>query len=365
MKEKLLFLLQVPPPVHGASLRNLSLVQCKLLQERFDIRLLPLSFVTEIEEIGNIAPVKFLRLIGFLANLLKSLIISRPQFVYFTISPVGNAFYRDVLIVFIIKLFRVNIVYHLRGLGIREARKKKVNRILYNFVFRNTFIICLSLKHKLDIEGITCKEVFVVPDGIKVEAEFDRERKPNEIMEVLFLTNFIRTKGVYEFLEAISLLNRQGLGFKARMIGAPGNVTANDLELEANARNLTEVLTISGPIFGREKFDAILHADIFVLPTYYELFPGVILEAMQCGKPVVTTNTGAIPEMIDDGINGLLVDTKDIVDLAGKIKLLLENAPLRQKLGNAAREKFLKNYTLEQFESNMMSTFDHILNRQP
>lgn len=360
--KRILFLVQIPPPVHGASLRNHSLVLSKLLHENFDIRVLPLRFVTEVEEIGNVAPIKFLRLIGFLANLLKGLIIARPQLVYFTLSPVGNAFYRDVLIVLLVKLFHIPIVYHLRGLGIREARQKRLNKWLYDFVFKKTYVICLSNRHKFDIEGIPfINEVFVVPNGIKIEVSLDGVSTHTDVPEVLFLTNFIKTKGVYEFLGAISMVHANGVKFKARMVGAPGNVTRNDLVEESKRMKLTEILTIDGPLFGKSKFDAILQCDVFVLPTYYELFPGVILEAMQCGKPVVTTKTGAIPEIIDDGVNGLLVDTRDITGLAEKIELLLVNASLRQSLGDAARKKFLQNYTLEEFELRMKETFDRVL----
>ena len=81
---------------------------------------------------------------------------------------------------------------------------------------------------------------------------------------------------------------------------------------------------------------------------------------MQCGKAVVTTITGAIPEMIDNGLNGLLVNTHDPEALAEKVNLLLNDPTLREKLGQEARKKFMTYYTLEKYEANMKQTFDLI-----
>jgi Glycosyltransferase len=360
MKEKILFLLQVPPPVHGAALRNLSLVESTLLKESFLIKLLPLRFADEIKDIGSVSVKKFWRLIIFLFKLIVELIFSRPKFVYFTISPVGNAFFRDVLIVAIIKLFRIPIAYHLRGLGIREEYKKGINRRLYDFVFRNSFVICLSKNHTLDIQGILQRKILIVPNGIKVEAHplpFNEAAIP----QLLFLSNYIKSKGVLDFLEALRILHEKGVPFKSKLIGSPWDVSIEDLRNFVTAHGMSSKVEINEPKFAEEKFNAILDADIFVLPTYYELFPGVVLEAMQCGKPIVSTLTGAIPEIIDDGVNGFLVPTHQPGAVANKIEILIKDPALRKQFGDAAYRKFMDNYTLEGFEQNMKETFEEIL----
>lgn len=359
-KEKILFLLQVPPPVHGAALRNLSLVQSQVLKDTFHIQLLPLHFVDQISEIGNVSLKKFWRLAKFLFKLAGQLIFWRPRIIYFTISPIGNAFYRDVLIVLLITLFRIPIVYHLRGLGIRKAYQKVINRWLYNFVFKGNFIICLSNNHMQDIVGISCRQVKVVPNGIKLEASPKPFRK-RDVPELLFLSNYIKSKGVLDFLESLKILNQRGLNFKATLVGAAWDVTNEELRDIARANEVEDKVIVNTPLFGERKFEAILNADIFVLPTYYELFPGVVLEAMQCAKPIVSTLTGAIPEIIDDGTNGFLVPTHSPVDIADKVELLIRDAALRRKLGEAALSKFINNYTLERFENNMKEAFEQIL----
>jgi glycosyltransferase involved in cell wall biosynthesis len=359
-KDKILFLLQVPPPIHGASLRNLSVAESKLLQNAFNITLLPLRFVDEIKDIGTVSPGKFWRFVKFLTEFSYQIIFRRPRFIYFSLSPIGNAFYRDVIIVLIGTLFRLHFVFHLRGLGIRQEYPKKFNRFLYNFVFKGNFVICISKNQTNDIEGIKCRGLYVVPDGIKVEAT-PKRFQPTAVPEILYLSNYIKSKGVLDFIEALKILNQRGLNFKARLIGAPWDVTNEELTALAKTYKLDDKVQVGTPVYKEEKFAAVLHADIFVLPTYYELFPGVVLEAMQCAKPIVTTITGGIPEMIDDGINGLLVPTKSPLDVADKIEMLIRDEGLRERLGKAALEKFMNCYTLERYEENTKSTFEKIL----
>lgn len=360
MKVKALFLLHVPPPVHGAALRNLSLAESELLRNTFDIKLLPLNFVDTVADIGKVSILKFWRLLKFICRLIVALFYFRPKFIYFTISPVGNAFYRDVLIVLIIKLFRLPLVYHLRSLGIKDKYHLGINHYLYDFAFRGTFLICLSKSHKQDVKDLPCRRIFVVPNGIKVEVqplEFILRQRP----QILFLSNYFISKGVLDFLEALKILRDRNLSFQSKLVGSSGDLNIEYLCNLVRTMGLQDLVEVNDGKFGPDKFLAILNSDIFVLPTFYELFPGVILEAMQCGKPVVSTNTGAIPEIIDDGLNGFLVPTHNPDEVANKIELLLRKPELRKLVGENAYKKFLNNYTFERFEKNIKDVFEEIV----
>jgi len=102
-------------------------------------------------------------------------------------------------------------------------------------------------------------------------------------------------------------------------------------------------------------------ADIFVFPTYFELFPGVILEAMQFGKAIVTTFEGSIPEIIDNGKNGLLVPQKNPIALAEAIEILFHDPEKRKEMGKEAQRKFFSEFTLEKFEQHMIGVFEEII----
>jgi glycosyltransferase involved in cell wall biosynthesis len=359
MKKKILFMVQVPPPIHGAALRNLSLYESKLLHDNFNIRLSPLAFADSIDNIGKLSGKKLLKTFRYAINLTRTLISFKPDIAYFTITPSGGAFYRDCLFVLILKIFRVRIVYHLRGLGVKRGREKNfLSKLFYKFAFKNVFVICLGEIQFADIKGLPYKKHFVVPNGIKTEVkpEWISSNKTGK-QHLLFLSDFVRSKGVFEFLEALKKLKTLQPEFEALFVGDNFDITAEEIEDYISKNNLADHVKVSGPRYNADKFKTVASCDIFVLPTYFELFPGVVLEAMQCGKPIVTTITGAIPEIIDEGINGLLVEPRNADQLTEKIRYLIEHPEKADLLGRNAKEKFEREFTLEKFEERMKNVF--------
>ena len=127
--------------------------------------------------------------------------------------------------------------------------------------------------------------------------------------------------------------------------------------------NLEDRIYLAGPRYGEEKQKLYSEADLFVFPSFFrqECFPLVILEAMQAGLPIITTEEGAIPEIIDHEINGIIIQQKDNNALEFQIKRLMKNRELRIRLGREARKKYLDNFTLEHFERNMRDFFEQEL----
>lgn len=98
----------------------------------------------------------------------------------------------------------------------------------------------------------------------------------------------------------------------------------------------------------RNDVPAILPAlDVFVLPSIAEGISNTILEAMACGLPVVASRVGGNPELVDDAATGFLFPAGDEKELAGRLKLYLENSDLRQEHGRAARERIEREFSLE------------------
>jgi glycosyltransferase involved in cell wall biosynthesis len=357
MKKKILFMVQLPPPVHGASLRNLSLAQSVLLNEHFRIRILALHFVDALNEIGGFSVRKLGRLTKVYGKFLMEIVFQRPDLAYFTITPTGGAFFRDAVFTLALKIFKIKIIYHLRGLGIREASTKSAaTRAIYSFVFRGVTVVCIGKNQILDYYSLPVRRFFVVPDGIDSEVNSEDlkiSRLPGKPLTILYLSNFVSTKGVYDFLDTLDEIAKMGMDFRARMVGDAADVTAAQLQTRSVQLGLTDKISIEGPVFGKGKFSLFLDADIFFFPTYFELFPGVVLEAMQCAKAILTTHTGCIPEMIDDGENGILVAPRSVHDMAIRLKQLMEDAALRQRLGLNAREKYLREFTLGIYETRM------------
>lgn len=113
-----------------------------------------------------------------------------------------------------------------------------------------------------------------------------------------------------------------------------------------------------------EKPDLLAACDIFVLPSGEESFGIAFLEAWACGKPVIGARIGAIPTVIDEGVDGLLVNYQDTNDLARAILTLLTNSQQRTRMGEAGRQKVLSLYTWEIVTRRIREVYKRTLSLQ-
>ena len=102
-------------------------------------------------------------------------------------------------------------------------------------------------------------------------------------------------------------------------------------------------------------------ADIFVLPSYYEAFPKVLIEAMACERPVITSNLGGTRDSVEDGVNGKLVDYADPIQLADAIVTILEDEAMAKRMGKAGRERVLRDFTWEAVSERIESVYGEVL----
>ena len=116
-----------------------------------------------------------------------------------------------------------------------------------------------------------------------------------------------------------------------------------------------------GRKYGDEKEQCYADADIFVFPTYNEAFGLVLLEAMSHKLPIVTTNEGSIPDIVTDGVNGLISERLNPQSLAGCIESLLNKPEVWKKMGDARRKRLEEQFTEEVFEKRMKEVLESSL----
>ena len=102
-------------------------------------------------------------------------------------------------------------------------------------------------------------------------------------------------------------------------------------------------------------------ADLYVHPTKADTFPTTVLEAMACGLPIIASNVGGIPEQIEQGVTGLLINPQDPHTLAQKINLMLENSSLRLNMGEAALQRVQTQFTLELQVNRYLDWYQQIM----
>jgi len=319
----------------------------------------------DIADSGKVGIKKILNFIKTYMNVIQSLIRNPPDLCYFALTTTGAAFYKDFLLVGLIKLFRVKLIYHLHNKGVSRNSSSKIVRIFYRNIFRNVDVILLSKRLYPDImQYVPETKIFICPNGIcdernlcmtqNVNSHYKNVRKKS-VINILFLSNLLESKGIFILMEALAILKQKGIQFRCNIAGSEGDITASRLLDRKENLNLSNEVNYLGKLYGEEKHQLYAESDIFVFPTYYpnETFGLVLLEAMSHSLPIISTPEGGIPEVVLDGINGFLVSQRNVVQLANKLELLIKDDKLRLKMGLAGRRKFEKEFTLERFENKL------------
>jgi glycosyltransferase involved in cell wall biosynthesis len=361
MRPRILFIVQLPPPIHGVTVMNQYTVDNPGWKTKYDVKTLPLHFGQTLDDIGKITPLKMVHMVGFIFRLCRILITFKPALVYFTIVPTGKIFYRDALITSLIKRFCRRIVFHLHKRGIEEmANGSRHKKWLLRKTFKRVSAICLSEKLTADIRTVYKPEPFVLPNGIEIVSKHIVQRD-NAAPRILYLSNLVINKGIEVFLQSLVELHKQGCRFHARIIGAPVDYSIEQAKAFCAEAGIAHLVDVVGPKFGPDKFEELELADIFVLPSFTECVPLSILEAMQFGLPVVATCVGGIPDILQHGVNGLLVPPGNVRELSAKLSHLLLDKTAREQMGYKARERFMQKYTLTKFYEGLTGIFEQVL----
>jgi len=366
--KKILFLIQLPPPVHGVSQINEQVYNSEIFDQTFQKSLVQLRFSDDLKELRKFSIKKIIRFCKILVQLIYNILKDKPDFIYFSVMPVGPGFLRDIFFVFVIKLFRVRPIYHLDNRGISIRSRKKWKKSIYCWVFNNSIIIHLSeglLAMEILPLGLKNTQYYVIPNGVKrIKSEILNTNK--EDFNILFVSNLLEEKGVFIVLEAFSMLEKKHQNIYLEIAGDSFNEKMDDKIRDYIFKNkLTGRVNFLGGIYGKKKYQLYQNADVFVFPTFFdqECFPLVILEAMSFGLPVITTSEGAIPEIIKNEKNGFLINPKNPLELVEKTELLYNNKQLLFQIGKNNRRIFEEKYSFEVFEQNLNRVFDSISER--
>lgn len=357
-RARLLAILHLPPPYHGASTVGLQFVNSSRINTAFELRAINLATSVSLDDNARFQFVKLWRFVCILGRVLGACVSFRPQVVYVTANSAGVSFWKDLLVVSMLKLTGARVYLHFHNKGFAKLDRSKWGQLVLRFFFWKATAIFLSdrlmydLEHTADrIDKVFCANGIELPPS-DVMSDIEK-RDPT----ILFLSNLLREKGVMELLDACAILRDQHIGFRCLVAGQPGDITANEFETAVRTRGIGDLVEYVGPVFGEKKKELYRMASIFAFPTYYrsECFPLVLLEAMSYGLPIVSTAEGAISEILIDGENGLLCERKSAPDLALQLSKLLADQDKRVKMGRVARKLVEDNYTVEHFQTRVMN----------
>ncbi len=264
--------------------------------------------------------------------------------------------------------------------GLINKITKKYLTVVGKLLIKNTKkIITPSFDHIYNIENKNIlielnkrkDDVVEIPNGVNVDKfnlkickkRLIKKYNISEFKTVLFVGALDKShefKGVDILLKAFSKINHKKT--KLIIIGK-GNLLEYYKNLSRKLK-IEDKVIFTGYVSEEELPEYYSLCDVFVLPSISsgEIFGLVLIEAMACGKPVIASNLPGVRKVVDNNVNGFLVEPYDIDGLVSKIDIFLHNSNLCEKFGLKGREKVINNYSWKNIGEKIEDTYNNILN---
>lgn len=222
-----------------------------------------------------------------------------------------------------------------------------------------SFVRCISQYCKSQVMQVSPYEHWrnhhIIRCGVDPQLYEKRPKQENTVPRILCVGRLCPAKGQHLLLEACSILQKRGYTFEVVLVGdGPERESLEKLRKDLGLENQVHFKGILGQEEVRNEYQ---QADLFILPSFSEGIPVVLMEAMAMEIPVISTRITGIPELIDHGSDGLLATPGDVDDLVRKIQMLLFDSRLRLHLGKAGRNKIQDKYNQRKNNAELAALF--------
>jgi glycosyltransferase involved in cell wall biosynthesis len=273
-----------------------------------------------------------------------------------------GSFWRKSIIARMAHAFRVPVIMHLHGSQLHiffDQQPPWRKRIIRSQLESCFAVLVLSARWEQFVRGIAPKShVVILPNYVPVPAQRNHIAQVNSGCVFFFSGQIGSRKGVFDLLSAFRDARKVCPDIRLRIAGDGELQQATMLTRELR---LDDSVTFLGWLSAADIQRELGVAEVFVLPSHNEGLPMSLLEAMACGLPVVSTRVGGIPELVTDGVNGLLIVPGDVEALTRSIILLANEPSLRATLGECARETVRLRYSLETIMPRLQYIYDSML----
>ncbi len=270
------------------------------------------------------------------------------------------SFYRKSFFLWAAKAFGRKSIFHLHGGEFGIFFHKECGGLRKWFI-RKTLrtadvLICLSGHWHRILSEITEEtgRIITLYNCVKKPSRRKVHRDTEEI-RVLFMGKLDRGKGVFDLIDVAGSLKRNGK--KVRFILC-GEGEREALQKAAAKKGVADRVDFPGWISDKSTYYCL--GDIFVLPSYNECLPMVLIEAASYGLPIVSTRVGGIPDIIVDQCNGFLVNPGDVGALKERIAVLVDSVKLRQEMGSKGMQLVDRAFSTEAVTTRLSQIYESL-----
>lgn len=244
----------------------------------------------------------------------------------------NNDFRRSSIFIRITVFFRKKLVVHIHGGGFKEYYSSNENYVR-KMLDKADVIVALSEYWKKYFEDeLRYSNVKVVHNIIS--SPNTNKKNSSKCMRLLYLGHIYEKKGIFDLVSLISQYREEYRGRLILDIGG-GLFDVEKLKKILEDEDLNDLIVFHGWVGGQHKVDLLNSADAYILPSYAEGVPISILEAMSYSLPIISTNVGGIPGIIDN-TNGILIEPGNLVEMKLAIDSLLCSEQKRINMGKCS-----------------------------
>ena len=199
-------------------------------------------------------------------------------------------------------------------------------------------VVCLNSRESafiVDQHWAEASKVVVLANGVPRDLLLEPRHYASHATRILFTGQWLRAKGIRYLVDAFS---RIASTFSGAELTCVGTGAARDVVLRDFPAAQHDRVRVLPRVSSEELASELARADVFVFPSLSEGFSKALLEAMASGLPVIATPVGAAPDLIANGVNGLVVPCADAAALADAVTRVVPDAGLRESMGRAARQ---------------------------
>ena len=343
-----------PEPTTGVSLANK--VVSDILKEQPDYKVdhINTSYSRFDEAIGKFS---FHKLFFNLSFYPKAYEIFSNKIIYITPGQTFFGVIKYTAFILLSTLFRREIIVHVHGNHLGNEYKSLTGikkKVFYFLLSKTTKGIVLSASLKGNMTP------FISDDKIKVLPNFAEDyllktesKKSFEKLQIIYLSNLMEEKGIFDLLEALTLLEENGIPYEAKIAGAIDHMQKEEIEKCFSKLQYTSYV---GIVKGDQKNELLHWGNLFVLPTYYKMEgqPISILEAMATGNVILTTKHAGIPDIITDGKHGYFFEKKNAKSLFEKLVYFDKHKDEVAQISQSNQHYFKENFTRLQFKQRLL-----------
>lgn len=284
---------------------------------------------------------KFLLAIKAVSKFCQKILTKKNELVYVHVGS-NASLYRESFFIVLAKIFGQKTITHFHAGDVEEYLEKqsKFGRKYISWAIGlSDKLIAVSENSASKLRKIAPKnEIEIIVNAINTKPfafSINRFETREKIVRILFVGAMGKLKGETDLANAIKLLIEEHPNLRVSFLGFGGE----NLEKYCAEIGIEKAVEFIGAVSLEERLEFFEKADIFALPTYAEAMPMSVIEAMAAGLPMVSTNVGGIPELIDETEEGFLVEAANVEKLADKLSELIEDKNLRVKMGEKAQKK--------------------------